>query len=224
VNRELKAQGVTNLLSGLLGGLPVTAVIVRTSANVDAGARTKASTIMHGVILLLAILIFPNVLEMIPLASLAAILILIGYKLASPALWKEMFRKGRHQFLPFAVTVAGIVFSNLLWGVFIGILVSVFFVLKSNFQSAMLRVNNGDSYLLKFTKDVSFFNKSTLVKSLETIPNNSSLLIEGSQVRFLDHDIIELISDYQKSAVIKNIAVEIKKTRHALHPFFKLTE
>ena len=139
VNRELKAQGVTNLLSGLLGGLPVTAVIVRTSANVDAGARTKASTILHGIILLLAILIFPNALEMIPLASLAAILILIGYKLAAPALWKEMFRKGRDQFLPFAVTVVGIVFSNLLWGVFIGILVSVFFVLKSNFQSAMLR-------------------------------------------------------------------------------------
>ena len=221
VNRELKAQGATNLLSGLLGGLPVTAVIVRTSANVDAGARTKASTILHGIILLLAILIFPNALEMIPLASLAAILILIGYKLAAPALWKEMFRKGRDQFLPFAVTVVGIVFSNLLWGVFIGILVSVFFVLKSNFQSAMLRVNNGESYLIKFTKDVSFFNRSTLVKNLEAIPNNATLLLEGSQVRFFDHDIIELITDFQKSAVVKNINVEIKKTRHALHPFFK---
>jgi MFS superfamily sulfate permease-like transporter len=99
--------------------------------------------------------------------------------------------------------------------------VAVFFVLKSNFQSAMLRVNNGNSYLIKFTKDVSFFNKSTLVKNLETIPNDSTLLLEGSQVRFFDHDIIELISDFQKSAPVKNITVEIKKTKHALHPFFK---
>ena len=221
VNRELKAQGITNIICGLIGALPVAAVIVRTSANITAGARTKVSTILHAIILAVAVLAFPFALEKIPLASLAAILIIYGFRLTSPKLWKEMWHKGKDQFLPFAATALGIVFTNLLEGVFIGILASVFFVLKSNFQSAMLRVNNGNSYLIKFTKDVSFFNKSTLVKTLETIPENSTLLVEGSQVRFLDHDIIELITDYQKGAPLKNITVEIKKTRHALHPFFK---
>jgi len=221
VNMELKAQGVTNLFCGLIGGLPVTAVIVRTSANIHAGARTKASAILHGVILLFSVFYLPYFLEMIPLASLAAILLIIGYKLTAQGLWKEMLNKGKDQYLPFMATALGIVFTNLLLGVFLGVLVSVFFVLKSNFHAAILRVNNGNSYLIKFTKDVSFFNKSTLVKSLETIPNDSSLLIEGSQVSFIDRDIIEVITDFQTSALIKNINVEIKKTRHALHPFFK---
>jgi MFS superfamily sulfate permease-like transporter len=221
VNRELKTQGITNILCGLLGALPVTAVVVQTSANVDAGAKSKASTITHGTILALSVIVFPFALNAIPLASLAAILLIYGYKLTSPVVWRNMWSDGITQFLPFAATAFGIVFTNLMMGVFIGLLVAVFFVLKSNFQSAMLRVNNGDSYLIKFTKDVSFFNKSTLVKNLETIPNNSTLLLEGSQVRFFDHDIIELISDFQKSAQVKNITVEIKKTRHALHPFFK---
>jgi MFS superfamily sulfate permease-like transporter len=163
-------------------------------------------------------------LHKIPLASLSIILILIGYRLISPEMWKELWKKGNDQFWPFAITVVGIVFTNLLLGVFIGALVSVFFVLRSNFQSAMLRVNNGNSYLIKFTKDVSFFNKSTLVKSLETIPNNSSLLFEGSSVRFFDNDVIEVISDFTKSAPTRNITVSVKKTRHALHPFFKSEE
>jgi MFS superfamily sulfate permease-like transporter len=224
LNRELKAQGVTNAVSGLLGGLPVTAVIARTSANVNAGATSKMSTIMHGFILAVAIMLFPGALHKIPLASLAVILILIGYRLISPDMWKELWKKGSDQFWPFAVTALGIVFTNLLLGVFIGALVSVFFVLRSNFQSAMLRVNNGNSYLIKFTKDVSFFNKSTLVKSLETIPNNSNLLFEGSSVRFFDSDVIEVISDFTKSAPTRNITVSVKKTRHALHPYFKSEE
>jgi MFS superfamily sulfate permease-like transporter len=221
VNRELKTQGITNILCGLMGALPVTTVIVQTSANVDAGAKSKASTIMHGTILVLSLLAFPIVLSRIPLASLAAVLIIYGYKLTSPELWRSMRAQGMTQFLPFACTALGIVFTNLMVGVFIGMLVAIVFVLKSNFEAAMLRVNSGNSYLIKFTKDVSFFSKSTLVKNLETIPENSTLLFEGSQVRFLDHDIIELIEDYKKSALIKNITVEIKKTRHALHPFFK---
>jgi MFS superfamily sulfate permease-like transporter len=224
LNRELKAQGVTNVISGLLGGLPVTAVIARTSANVVAGAESKMSTILHGIILAVSVMLFPTMLHKIPLASLSIILILIGYRLISPEMWKELWKKGNDQFWPFAITVVGIVFTNLLLGVFIGALVSVFFVLRSNFQSAMLRVNNGNSYLIKFTKDVSFFNKSTLVKSLETIPNNSSLLFEGSSVRFFDNDVIEVISDFTKSAPTRNITVSVKKTRHALHPFFKSEE
>ena len=224
VNRELKTQGLTNMLCGFLGALPITTVVVQTSANMDAGAKSKASTITHGTILALSILIFPFALNKIPLASLAAILIVYGYRLTSPKVWLDIREQGITQFLPFAATALAIVFTNLIVGVFIGMLVAVFFVLKSNFQSAMLRVNNGNSYLIKFTKDVSFFNRSTLVKNLETIPENSTLLFEGSQVRFLDHDIIELIEDYKKNGLIRNITVEIKKTRHALHPFFKSEE
>lgn len=221
LNRELKAQGTTNILSGLLGGLPVTSVIVRTSTNITSGARTKASAIMHGTLIIISVVAFPFVLEYIPLASLAAILLMVGFKLTTPTLWKELYNKGMDQFLPFAITAIVIVFSNLLIGIFVGIAVSIFFVLKSNFHSALLRVNHNDSYLIKFTKDASFLNKLTLVKSIQSIPPNSTVLIEGSGVQFFDHDIIEVISDFQKSAPTKNITIEIKKTRHALHPFFK---
>jgi MFS superfamily sulfate permease-like transporter len=221
LNRELKAQGVTNTLSGLLGGLPVTSVIVRTSTNITSGAHTKTSTIAHGALIATSVLLFPHILEFIPLASLAAILLMVGFKLTTPELWKEMYSKGRNQFLPFAITATMIVFTNLLIGIFIGIAVSIFFVLRSNFRTALLRVNNGNSYLIKFTKDASFLNKVTLVHAIQSIPENSTVLFEGSNVQFFDHDIIEVITDFQKSAPTKDIQVEIKKTRHALHPFFK---
>ena len=221
LNRELKAQGVANALSGLVGGLPVTSVIVRTTTNVASGGRTKASTIFHGALIAISVVLFPSVLEYIPLSSLAAILILVGFKLTSPRLWKDMIVKGLDQFLPFAVTSLVIVFSNLLVGIGVGILVAVFFVLRSNFHTALLRVNHGNSYLIKFTKDASFLNKSVLLNAIETIPPNSNVLIEGSNVHFFDHDIIEIISDFQHSAPTKNITVEIKKTQHAQHHFFK---
>ena len=224
LNHEIMVQGATNIACGLVGALPVTTVIVRTSANIRAGARSKMSVILHGVILALSILLFPSFLQKIPLASLAAVLIVLGYNLMRIEVWREIYNQGKNQFIPFAVTVVGIILTNLFIGVFIGTLVSVFFVLKSNFQSVMLMVNKNNSYLIKFTKDISFFNKPTLVKKLEAVPNNSSLLLEGSQVGFIDHDIIELLNDYQKNAVSKNITVEVKKTRHALHPFFKSNE
>jgi MFS superfamily sulfate permease-like transporter len=221
LNHEITIQGITNVACGMLGALPVTTVIVRTSANINSGAKSKLSAILHGLILAASILFFANFMERIPIASFSAILILLGYNLTRIEIWRENYAKGIDQFIPFAITVIGIVFTNLFIGIFIGILVSVFFVLKSNFQSSMLMVNTENNYLIKFTKDVSFFNKSTLVKKLESIPNNSTLLLEGSVVKFIDHDIIELLNDYQKNAVLKNIAVEVKKTQHALHPFFK---
>jgi MFS superfamily sulfate permease-like transporter len=221
LNHEITIQGITNVACGMLGALPVTTVIVRTSANINSGAKSKLSAILHGLILAASILFFANFMERIPIASFSAILILLGYNLTRIEIWRENYAKGIDQFIPFAITVIGIVFTNLFIGIFIGILVSVFFVLKSNFQSSMLMVNKENNYLIKFTKDVSFFNKSTLVKKLESIPNNSTLLLEGSVVKFIDHDIIELLNDYQKNAVLKNIAVEVKKTQHALHPFFK---
>lgn len=185
LNRELKAQGVSNMVSGMIGGLPVTAVIVRSSANVDAGARTKASSVIHGVLLAAVVIAIPNILKMIPLASLAGILLIIGYKLTSPELYREMFKKGKDQFLPFIVTIIAILFTDLLVGIFVGILISVFFVLKTNFKSAIIMVNNDHQYLLKFTKDVSFLHKSSLRNALEKIPNNSSLMIDGSKASFL---------------------------------------
>ena len=224
LNQELKAQGIANILSGFLGGLPVTSVIVRTSTNVTSGGRTKMSTIFHGILITCSVLLFPNLLEYIPLASLAAILLVVGYKLTSPTLWREMYNKGKDQFYPFAVTVIGIAFTDLLTGIFIGILISLFFVLRSNFHTALLCVNHGNNYMIKFTKDVTFINKSALLKSIESIPPQSNVLIEGSSVQFFDNDIIEVIYDFQKSAPTKDIHVEIKKTQHALHPFFKIIQ
>ena len=221
LNRELKAQGLTNLFSGLIGGLPVTSVIVRTSANISSGAQTRWSAIGHGLLLALAVIAFPSWLELIPLSALAAILLLVGYKLVSPSLWVEQWNKGRDQFIPFAMTIVVIVFSNLLLGIFIGILISVYFVLKTNFQSALMRVNDGSNYLIKFTKDVSFLNKTTLVNQLSSIPRGASVLIEGSSVRFFDNDILEVLNDFMRSSEKLGIRAEVKKTRHALHPYFK---
>jgi MFS superfamily sulfate permease-like transporter len=210
LNRELKAQGVGNAISGLLGGLPLTAVIVRSSANVGAGARSKASAITHGAILLLSIVLIPSVLRLIPLSCLAGVLIVIGYKLTPPSLYKEMYRRGKDQFLPFLITVVAIVFTNLLQGVFIGLLVSVFFILRSNFHEAIVFVNEGNQYLLKLTKDVSFLNKSTLKKRFMSIPDNSSVVIDGTAAQFVDHDVKEAIRDFIETSKSKKISIQLK--------------
>ena len=210
LNRELKAQGVANLISGLLGGLPVTSVVVRSSVNIHAKARTKASAITHGIILLLAVLLIPSLLRLIPLACLAGLLLAVGYKLTEPKIYQEMYRKGLSQFLPFVVTVVAVLLTDLLQGVFWGILVAVFFILRTNFGKAAILVNNGSGYLLKLTKDVSFLNKSTLRNMFHTIPPNARLLIDGSQSQFIDHDIKETIVDFLESAKSKNIKVELR--------------
>jgi MFS superfamily sulfate permease-like transporter len=221
LNRELKAQGLANIFSGILGGLPVTSVIVRTTANVTAGAASKLSTIFHGLFLAGFVFIMPELLELIPLSALAAILILIGYKLASPALWIEHWKKGLDQFIPFSITIMVIVFSNLLLGVFTGILFAIYFVLKTNHHSALIKVNTGSHYMIKFIKDVSFLNKTTLIKALSDIPAGSFVVIEGTSVKFYDHDILEVINDFIKNAPGQGIQVEVKRTIGALHPYFK---
>lgn len=210
LNRELKAQGAANMLSGLLGGLPITSVIVRSSANINAGARTKASAITHGVILAASVLFLPSILTLIPLSALAGILITIGYKLTPPSLYKEMYEKGISQFLPFIVTVLAIVFTNLLAGVFVGILVSVFFILKTNFQEAIIMVNDGTNYLLKFTNNVSFLNKSTIRRKFQLIPANSTLMIDATNAHFVDQDIKEAIRDFIETSKARKIIVELK--------------
>jgi MFS superfamily sulfate permease-like transporter len=210
LNRELKAQGTANALSGLLGGLPLTSVIVRSSANINSGAKTKASAITHGVILLGSVLLIPTVLKQIPLACLAGILILVGYKLTSPSLYKEMYHKGWSQFLPFVVTVVAVVFTNLLMGVFIGILVAIFFILKTNFKESIILVNEKNNYLLKFTKDVSFLSKGSLRNIFHKIPEDSTVVIDGSAANFIDRDIIDLIEDFVHTSKVKRINVELK--------------
>jgi len=210
LNRELKAQGAANTISGLLGGLPVTSVIVRSSANINAGARSKFSSITHGMILLLSILLIPGFLKSIPLSCLAGILIVVGFKLTKPALYMEMYKKGFSQFLPFIITILAIVFTNLLQGVFLGIFVSIFFILRSNFREAIILVNNGNSYLLKLTKDVSFLNKAALRSKFQAIPTNASVTIDGTDSQFIDNDIKETIVDFVETSKAKKIDVELK--------------
>jgi MFS superfamily sulfate permease-like transporter len=210
LNRELKAQGLGNMLAGFLGGLPVTSVVVRSSANVLAGGKTKASAITHGVILLLSVISIPHWLQLIPLSALAGILIVMGWKLSRPLIFTEMYQKGWVQFLPFVATVAAVVFTNLLLGVFIGILVAIFFILKTNFQEAVIMVNDGTHFFLKFTKDVSFLNKSTLRNSFHRIPAKSTVTIDGTQSHFIDQDIKEMIRDFIETSKVKNIQVQLK--------------
>ncbi len=221
LNHELKSQGLANMVSGFVGGLPVTSVIVRTSANIASGARTKVSSIAHGILLLLSVLLLSPFLKLIPLASLAAILLVVGYKLTSAKLFKEMFERGYSQFIPFIVTVLAILFTDLLIGVFIGILVSVFFVLKTNFKSAILVVNNDNLFLLKFTKDVSFLNKASLRRAFEKIPSNASVTIDGANAQFIDQDIIVTVEEFILSAPTKNISVELKKSGSAQNAYFR---
>lgn len=209
-NRELAAQGVGNILAGALGGLPMTAVIVRSSANVYAGARTRVSAVVHGLLLAGSILLIPTVLNQIPLASLAAVLILIGYKLARVSLFKQLYGAGMGQFLPFLVTFVAVVFTDLLTGVLIGLVVGLIVVLRANFQSAIRVVQQNDDILIKFSKDVSFINKIKLTQVLRSVPEGASVLIDGSAALYIDSDIREVIRDFQDSAQHRKINVETK--------------
>ncbi len=221
LNRELKAQGIGNMVSGLLGGLPVTAVIVRSSANINAGARTKLSSIIHGVLLLSSVMLVPSVLNLIPFASLAAILLVTGYKLTKPSLYIEMYRKGLAQFIPYVVTIVAIIFTNLLIGIFIGIAVGLIFVLKTNFHEAISMVQHNDNYMLRMNKDVTFLNKAVLRKTLDKIPDGSNLIIDGGHSFFIDNDIIETIRDFMLNAPSRKIQVEVKKSYAAPNEFFR---
>ncbi len=212
-NRELKAQGLGNMVSGLIGGLPVTSVIVRSSANVNAGAKTKMSTIYHGMLLLLCVAFIPAILNLIPKAALAAILIFTGYKLAKPSLFKAFYKKGWDQFLPFVITIIAILATDLLKGVIIGIGVGLFFAFRSNFRAAVFVVNDENKYLFRLRKDVSFLNKAIIKQSLEKVPANSSVLIDTTRADYIDRDVIETIEDFTIAAPLKNIEVELKVSK-----------
>ena len=221
LNRELRAQGIGNLVAGLMGGLPVTSVIVRSSANVSSGARTKASAIVHGGLLLVTALLIPGLLNLIPLASLAAILLMVGYKLAKPAIFVSMLKKGWDQFIPFVATIIAILLSDLLIGIGIGIVIGVIFILKTNFHQALFSVSDNGNYLVRLTKDVSFLNKALLRRTFSEIPNGSYVIIDGSRSSFIDSDIQETIEDFQKAAITRDIKIELKQSISASHPIFK---
>lgn len=212
-DQELKAQGVGNFLSGMLGGLPLTAVIVRSSANINAGARTKVACLLHGLLLLLSVMFLTSALNMIPLACLAALLLLTGYKLAKPKLVIEQFEKGFAQFAPFAVTIIAILMTDLLKGMAIGMAVGLGFVLHGNYHSAFTLTQDNKNYLLRMQKDVSFLNRAPLRNLLADIEPDSFLVIDGTRASFIDHDILETLEDFMKAAIDDNIRVELKNVR-----------
>lgn len=214
VNRELKAQGLGNFISGLIGGLPITQVIIRSSANINFGAKTKLSAILHGIFLLLSATVLISLLNKIPLASLAAILIVVGYKLAKPEIFKKMFKLGAEQFVPFIATVIGLLLTDLLRGIVIGLIFGIFFTLKSSYHNAYrIKKTKKDSngtftYRIILAEEVSFFNKSSIMEVLYDIPENSNVIIDYSNTRTIAYDIVELINDFKENAVYKNINVK----------------
>lgn len=220
VNRELVAQGVGNMACGLLGAIPLTAVVVRGAANIDAGGRTKMSAITHGIFLLLAVLLIPFALNQIPYASLAVILLVTGYNLTRPVLYKHMFNLGWKQFLPFLFTIVIILATDLLIGVSIGLLISVYFIIQNNFRAEYKlnsSVKNGiEHYSIKLNSNVTFLNKVRLKKAMDDVPEYSVLTIDGETCNFIDHDILEIISEYEAKAREKHIefhTIGIKKVQ-----------
>lgn len=220
-NRELLAQGLGNSLCGLIGGIPVASVIVRSSVNVNAGAQSKMSSVLHGVWIMLSVVFIPHILNKIPLPVLASILLLVGYKLSRPELYISMYRKGWNQFIPFIITVIAILFSDLLIGISIGMIVGFFFVIRSNIHKAIVKVEHEDRYLIRFYKDVSFLQKSELQKIFISIPENSTVVIDGSNGVFVDDDIVDLIEEFIKRGKTLGINVQLKTSALSLCPFFK---
>ena len=211
-NRELKAQGIGNIISGLIGGLPVTQVIVRSSANITFGGKTKLSTILHGCFLLICVLTIPAILNRIPLATLACILFVVGYKLAKPSLFVAMYRMGWDQFVPFIVTVAAIVLTDLLKGIGVGMVVAVFYILRNHYRNAysLERLSQDDGqpfFRMLLAEEVSFLNKGNILRTLNELPQGSRVVIDGSFTKVIDHDVIDVIRNFMITGVRRNINV-----------------
>ncbi|RNI22554.1 SulP family inorganic anion transporter [Rufibacter latericius] len=213
-NRELKAQGIGNVMSGLIGGIPLTAVIVRSSANVNAGGESKLSSFFHGVFLLLSILFLTNVLGLVPLAALAAVLLMVGFKLTKPVLYKTQWRLGMDQFLPFIITIVAILFTDLLKGISIGLVVGVFYILKANYKSPYFfkRENHEgqEKIHIKLSENVSFLNKASVALTLDHLPENSEVIIDGSQSTYIDYDVLEAIQNFRTVAHEKDIRLTLR--------------
>ncbi|MBX2826580.1 MAG: SulP family inorganic anion transporter [Flavobacteriaceae bacterium] len=232
-NRELIAQGAGNVVSGLIGGLPITQVIVRSSANVQSGGKTKASAIIHGFFLVGSIILIPTLLNKIPLAVLAAILLVVGYKLAKPATFKAMFNGGWTQWVPFMVTVSVIVFKDLLWGIGLGLAVGLIVVLYKSFKNSHflhIEDQSNGKHKIKMTiaEEVTFFNKGAILKELDALPEDTYLTLDVRKTRFLDPDIIEILEDFKEKARNRRISVMLLSERGEVEnpasyiEFFKL--
>ncbi len=213
-NRELLAQGTGNILSGLVGGLPITQVIVRSSANIQSGGKTKMAAIIHGFLLLISVILIPTLLNKIPLSVLAAILLIVGYKLAKPSTFKAMWNAGWKQFVPFIVTVVGIFFIDLLWGIGLGLAVGIVVVLFKSYQNSHFLhkedVSNGKQKMkMTLAEEVTFFNKGAILKELDQLPENTYLELDVRKTRFLDNDIIEILDDFAEKARNRHIDIKL---------------
>lgn len=221
-NRELVAQGIGNIFSGLVGGIPITSVIVRSSVNINSGAETKLSAIIHGVFLLMSILLLSPLLNLIPLASLACILLLTGYKLAKISLFKDMYSKGLNQFIPFVGTIIAIVFTDLLIGILIGAAISIFYILKANFKNAYSfhkeKHHLGDTIIITLSEEVTFLNKASIKQTLNEIPSNSTVIIDATHSKYIDYDVLEIIEIFTQTFSIEN---NITTTVKGIKPFYK---
>jgi MFS superfamily sulfate permease-like transporter len=213
-NDELKAQGLGNVVSGLLGGIPITQVIVRSSANIDAGGKTRLASFFHGVLLLVCVAAIPGLLNEIPLACLAAILLLIGYRLARVSLFKAMWQEGFWQFLPFIVTVVGLVFTDLLTGILLGMAVAFFEILIYNYQLNFYREETSPGcFTIRLTEHMTFLNKAALKRLLREVPPGCALTIDMTGTRIIDHDVREVIADFAAHAETDGITLEVRGAR-----------
>ena len=219
-NKELKAQGIGNIISGLIGGLPITQVIVRSSANIQSGGKTKLSAILHGFFILASLVLFPSLLNKLPIASLAAILLMVGYKLAHPSKFKEMWRKGIRQFAPFILTLLIIYYVDMLWGIGIGLAIAIFIILFNNFRTPYFwkpeNQEKGAPITLRLSENVTFLNKAAMLKTLKSIPNQSHVIIDATNNVRIDDDVKEIIDDFKIAAVPKEIKLEIKGFEESL--------
>lgn len=219
-NRELIAQGTGNLISGLIGGIPITSVIVRSSVNVNSGGRSQLSAITHGVLFLVAIFLLPNILQLIPLSALAAILILTGYNLAKPALYKYMYKQGLDQFLPFILTILVMLFTDLLKGVTVGIVISIIFILKQNYKAPFKvikeSIDGKMNYFVKLSQNITFINKGKFIELFKEIPPNSVVFMDGGRTTFIDKDVLEIISTFKQSSKIHNIEVNLEEIQEVV--------
>lgn len=217
-NRELLAQGAGNIVSGFIGGLPITQVIVRSSANVQSGGKSKLSTILHGFLLLISVILIPTLLNKIPLSVLAAILLVVGYKLAKPKLFIQIYALGWKQFLPFIVTVIGIVFTDLLVGIGLGLFVGIVVILLKSYQNSHFlhiedKSNGKHKIKMTLAEEVTFFNKGAILKELNRLPKDTILELNLINTRYLDNDIIEILEDFLYKAKEKNIDIKLISKR-----------
>ncbi len=223
LNKELKAQGIGNIISGLIGGLPLTQNIIKSAANQQTGGKTKIALFLYGILLLTTVILIPNILNLIPLATLSIILVFVGYKLIKPAIFKKMYKGGMEQFIPFIITVIGILFTNLITGVLLGTATAVLLTLKQNYKAPFkISIDHKNTTIIVFSEGVTFLNKASLLQILNKIPHRSCVKIDTRNAHFISQDIIELIEDYRDCAISKNIYLEIIESHKRKQELFVL--